>query len=328
MPKVYQFTKKDKSGNIKNAGRMEIKNQANNSADLYFYGDIVSTAYNPDDWWSCGDPEDKAPQDVADFLSELDGMTDINIHVNSGGGDVFAGLAIYNILKSNKANKTVYVDGLAASIASVIALAGDTVIIPSTAQLMVHNPWTFMFGGYNAAELLQTADMLDQVKQPILNVYAENLKDGVDIDTIQELMDNETWLTGEEAEQYFNIQVEETETVAACANSEFFSKYKHTPKALIQTKKSKIKPKANNTVVPLKVNNKVNPVIIKNEGRTLSSENEQRIRDAQALLDEVLEQIDGTSNGDENDIGNGSENQEDQQKIEQLKAKLALGSLI
>src|ERR1700693_4637552 len=101
MPKIYEFKNKDKSGNIRSVGKMEIKNLTISSADLYFYGDIVSIAYNPEDFWNCGNPEDMAPQNVADFLNELSGMTDVNIHINSGGGDVFAGIAIYNILKNN-----------------------------------------------------------------------------------------------------------------------------------------------------------------------------------------------------------------------------------
>lgn len=296
MPKIYQFTKKDKVGNIKNAGKMEIKNKTNNSADLFFYGDIVSTSYNPDDWWSSGDPEDRAPQDVANFLNELDGMTDINIHVNSGGGDVFAGLAIYNILKSNGANKTVYVDGLAASIASVIALAGDTVIIPKTAQFMVHNPWTFMFGGYNAADLLKVADMLDNIKQPILNVYSEHLKDGIDIETIQQMMDEEKWLTGDQAADYFNIQVEENIEAAACANSEFFSKYKHTPKNLIEGNKVQENPQNNN-----------------NEILTVLKSIENR-----------LDKLENTNPNNSKNESNGKSNEAKKQKIVNLKAKLAL----
>lgn len=300
MPKIYQFTKKDKVGNIKNAGKMEIKNKTNNSADLFFYGDIVSTSYNPDDWWSSGDPEDRAPQDVADFLNELDGMTDINIHVNSGGGDVFAGLAIYNILKNNGANKTVYVDGLAASIASVIALAGDTVIIPKTAQFMVHNPWTFMFGGYNAADLLKVADMLDNIKQPILNVYSEHLKDGVDIETIQQMMDEEKWLTGDQAAEYFNIQVDENIEAAACANSEFFSKYKHTPKSLIKGSKSQENPQNSN-----------------NEILTVLKSIENRLG--------KLENADSNSqNNGDNSENSEEEKQRNAELKEKLKAKLAL----
>lgn len=237
MEKVLEFKSKDATGKEKVNGKMEIKNQTSTAADLYFYGDIVSTSYDPDDWWSSGSPEDKAPQDVAYFLNELDGMTDINMHINSGGGDVFAGVAIYNILKSNPANKTTYVDGVAASAASLIALAGNKIIIPASAQLMIHNPWTYASG--NANELRKVADMLDQVAKSLVNIYMENAKEGINEDDIKQMMDEAKWFTGEEASEVFNIEVDDSAPVAACI-SDFFNKYKNTPKNLLS-----IKPKNN-----------------------------------------------------------------------------------
>ena len=239
MPKVYQFTKKDKAGKTKNVGKMEIKNEAEQNAELFIYGDIVGSTW--DKWQN----EDTCPQDVQDFLKQLDGQQNIDIYINSGGGDVYGGLAIYNMLKRNSANKTVHVDGLAASAASVIALAGDTVIIPNTAQFMIHNPWVFLFGGYNIDDCQKLVSDLQNCGQTILNVYAENLKEGVDINTVKQMMDDETWMTGEEAAQYFNIQVEETEITAACANSEFFSKYKHLPQNLIKQEPKEPEPPKN-----------------------------------------------------------------------------------
>jgi len=237
MPNIYQFKKKDKAGNIKNVGTMEIKNKTKSSADINFYGDIVNSAYNPEDWWGCGSPEDKAPQDVADFLNELDGMTDVNIHVNSGGGDVFAGIAIYNILKNNPANKTTYVEGLAASAASLIALAGDTVIIPSSAQLMIHNVLTGVWG--NANDLRKTADMLDQIGLSVINIYMENAVKGVTSEQIKQMMDDESWMTGEQASEYFNVQVEESAPVAACVSSDYFNSYKHIPDSIVKKEPEK-----------------------------------------------------------------------------------------
>jgi ATP-dependent protease ClpP protease subunit len=288
MPKIYQFTKKDKTGNVIHGGRMEIKSQTCDSADLYFYGDIVSIAYNPDDWWSWGNPEDKAPQDVANFLNELNGMTDINIHVNSGGGDVFAGVAIYNLLKNNSANKTTYVEGLAASAASIIALAGDTVIIPSSAQLMIHNPWTMAMGDAN--DFRKTADMLDQVALSLINIYIDNANEGVTQEQIKEMMDNETWMTGEQAAEYFNIQLEKSEPVAAYVNSEFFSNYKHLPKNLA-----------------------------KKEARNL--ENFQNNNDE---IIKTLKSIENRLDKLENPPKNRPKTTENNNEIEKLKAKLAL----
>lgn len=150
---------------------LKIKNQSEQSADVYFYGDIVSSE------WGKWEDTDTCPEDVRDFLTQVEGVKNLNIYVNSGGGSVFAGLAIYNMLKRNSAFKTVHVDGLAGSIASVIAMAGDKIVIPSNAFLMIHKPWSGIVG--NSDDMRKTADDLEQIEQGILNVYAENLKEGL-----------------------------------------------------------------------------------------------------------------------------------------------------
>ena len=112
-------------------------------------------------------------------------------------------------------------DGVAASIASVIALAGDRVVVPSNAFLMIHKPWTYAAG--NAIDFRKAED-LDNIESGIMNVYKENLKEGIEIEEIQQLVDAETWLSGEEAEKYFNIEVVEAKEVATCS-SDYFDKY-------------------------------------------------------------------------------------------------------
>nr|WP_186323931.1 head maturation protease, ClpP-related [Bacillus thuringiensis] len=212
-----------------------VKNQTDSSADLYIYGDIINnTAWKWDD-------SDVMPDDVKNMLGQLDDKSNLNIYVNSGGGSVFAGLAIYNMLKRNQAQKTVYVDGVAASIASVIALAGDRVVIPSNAFLMIHKPWTISAG--NANDFRKMAEDLDHIESGILNVYKENLKDGIGIEEIQQLVDAETWLSGEEAEKYFHIEVVEAKEVAACS-SDYFDKYQKTPSKVVA--KAPSIPKKNN----------------------------------------------------------------------------------
>lgn len=202
---------------------LEVKNQTSTSADLYFYGDIVSS------WWGAWDDTDQYPEKVKNFLDEVKDK-ELNIYVNSGGGSVFAGMAIYNMLKRHQGHKTVYVDGLAGSIASVIALAGDKVIIPSNAYMMIHKPWTFTYG--NAKELRDQADVLDTIEVGIMNVYQENLKDGVDIETIKELVNNETWLTGDEASNYFSIDVSNSVDAVACV-SDYYLNCNKIPKNII-----------------------------------------------------------------------------------------------
>lgn len=133
----FDFTKKNKrSGKVENVGYLDLEQDEEQSrCSLYFYGDIVSAT-----WESMWFEEDRCPQDIADFLNQLDGYEDIDIYFNSGGGDVFAGLAIYNQLKRYSGHKVGYVDGMAASIASVIMFACDELHFATGAQAMIHKP--------------------------------------------------------------------------------------------------------------------------------------------------------------------------------------------
>lgn len=189
---------------------LEIKNMTDVSADLYFYGDIVS------DWWGAWQNEDQYPDAIKNFLSQAEGK-DLNVYVNSGGGSVFAGMAIYNMIKRHgEKNKVkVYVDGLAGSIASVIAFAGtEPPEIPSNAFLMIHKPWGAISG--NADEMRKMADDLDKIQTGIMNVYEDHLAEGVTIDQVETLVNAETWLDGKEAAKYFNIaQTDAADYVAA-----------------------------------------------------------------------------------------------------------------
>lgn len=185
----------------------EFRNATESAVDLYFYGDIVS------DWWGAWQEEDQYPEAIKNFLTAANGR-DLNIYINSGGGSVFAGIAIYNMLKRYQGKKTVHVDALAGSIASVIAFAdSDMPTIPSNAYLMIHKPWAGCEG--NATELRKVAETLDAVESGILSIYAEHLAEGVDIGTVKELMEAETWMNGIQAAEYFRVKVGEENTVAA-----------------------------------------------------------------------------------------------------------------
>ena len=191
----------------------EVKNETEQSADLYFFGDIVS------DYLGAWQDEDQYPDNIKNFLAEQEGK-DINIYINSGGGSVFAGLAIYNMLqrKAAKNKVQVYVDGLAGSIASIIAFAGsEPPKIPSNAYLMIHNPWTCGIG--NAGELRKMADDLDAIRVGMVNIYKQHLADGVAIEEVEELMDAETWLNGTEAAKYFNVDVSDAVEYAAATGA-------------------------------------------------------------------------------------------------------------
>lgn len=224
--KELKFYNKDCDGNTKVCGSMTIKNQTDSSADLFFYGDIVSETWQSE-WYE----DDMAPGDVKKFLDQLDGTENINIHINSGGGSVFGGIAIYNMLRRNNAHKTVYVDGLAASIASVIMMAGDEIVMPKNATVMIHKPSaSYFFTTKNADDLRKDAESLDTCQEAIMQTYMTKAK--VDKEEIEQKVNDETWLTGEEAAELFDIKVEEANDAVACAGSSMFFCYKNVPTSL------------------------------------------------------------------------------------------------
>lgn len=192
---------------------LEVKNSTETSADLYFYGDIVSS------WWGAWDDMDQYPESVKNFLKGVEGKS-LNIHINSGGGSVFGGITIYNMLKNHNGFKTVYIDGIAASIASVIALAGDKVIMRTGSSMMIHKPLFSLWGMYNATDFRKMADELDVIQNCIMQIYKENIKNEADLNKIEEMVNSETWLDSDEASKYFNIQVETSLEAVACS-SEF-----------------------------------------------------------------------------------------------------------
>lgn len=132
-----------------------------------------------------------------EFITDLNKITadQINLRIHSVGGEVFDALAIYNSLKRIDKRVDVYIDGLAASAASFIALAGDKIYMAENAYFMIHNAMTIAMG--NSKDLRETADFLDNVSGTIRNIYAT--KTSLPEDQISTLMDEETWFTGKEA---------------------------------------------------------------------------------------------------------------------------------
>lgn len=197
----------------------EFKNLTNNEADLYLYIEVAS--------WGAG----FAAHSAQSFKQELDDLGEINtlnIYINSPGGDVFEGNTIMNMLKRHKATKNVYIDGLAASIASVIAMAGDKIIMPSNSMMMIHNAWTYAAG--NSHELRKLADDLDKVNASIRQTYLDKAGDKLDEATITALMDAETWLTAQECYNYGLCDVVGEETsIAAKFDLNTLNKYKNIP---------------------------------------------------------------------------------------------------
>ncbi len=132
--------------------------------------------------------DDVTPQMFKDDLDS--GTGDITVWINSPGGDVIAAAQIYNMLIDYKGKVTVKIDGIAASAASVIAMAGDTVLMSPVSIIMIHNPATMAFG--DREELSKAMDMLDSVKESIMNAYV--VKTGLSRNKLSHLMDAETWM--------------------------------------------------------------------------------------------------------------------------------------
>ena len=160
------------------------------TADLQLFGTISSE----EDWWS----EDCVT--YRNFIDELNALGDkknINVLIQSGGGDVYAANAIYNALVENKAKITGTIMGLCASAATIILMACDTRRIAKNAILMVHNPKVTLWGAYESEDLLKLAEITNQVKESIMSVYRDRV--GKSDEEIEQLMNNETWYVGQEA---------------------------------------------------------------------------------------------------------------------------------
>lgn len=160
----------------------------------------------------------------------------MSIYINSSGGNVFAGLAIYHMLKRHEGKKIVYVDGIAASIASIIAMAGDEIHIPKNAYLMIHRSWICTVGNKN--DLTETIAMLEKTDLNMADIYKSKALEDITEEKILELMDKETWLTGSEAKNYFNIITEEESGVAACLDGISKNKLPESLKAKIDKTKN------------------------------------------------------------------------------------------
>lgn len=173
------------------------------SADIYIYDPIGG------DFWSEGVTAKQFTKD----LNALSNVKTINLHINSPGGSVFEALAIYNALKEHPANVITNIDGLAASAATFIALAGDTVVMAENAMFMIHNPWSMMAG--DAEDLRKEADVLDKLRESMASIYMGRFS-GTEEELIAAL-DAETWYSAEEAMNAGFIDVIKNESKAAAS---------------------------------------------------------------------------------------------------------------
>ena len=202
-----------------------IVNKADKS-EIWIYEQIG------EDFWSGGGITAKSFQkELATIKS-----SQIDLHINSPGGEIFDGITIYNLIKQHPANVTTYIDGLAASIASVIAMAGNEIYMAENALMMIHNPWGFAMG--DSDEMRKTADLLDKIKESLIVAY--NSKSGMKDEEIQSLMAEETWMSAQEAMDYgFVDEITESMDLAACAKFVPLmqkAKFKHIPEEIKEHK--------------------------------------------------------------------------------------------
>lgn len=177
----------------------ELKQAAQEETlELYIYGDVEGDYF---DLWSGKLIESETSANH--FREELEKYPDtkqINVYINSYGGSVFEGTAIYSQLKRHPAQKTVYVDGFACSIASVIAMVGDKVIMPKNTMMMIHNMMACVCG--NAAELRKAAKDLDTIMEGNRQAYLEKSNGKITEEKLIELLEAETWLTAQQCIEY------------------------------------------------------------------------------------------------------------------------------
>ncbi|MCL2201592.1 MAG: Clp protease ClpP, partial [Oscillospiraceae bacterium] len=162
----------------------------NNEATLYIYGDIMQYDL---EWWNW--PDDVIPHRFRQELDALGDVSRIHVRINSNGGSVFGAYSIMNLLKSHKAEIITYNDGIAASAATLIAMAGDRVVTALGAAWMIHLPATEARG--NVKVFQKAIEILTTIKDTMLDVY--HAKTGIDKAELENMLNEDTWLTGTEA---------------------------------------------------------------------------------------------------------------------------------
>ena len=193
---------------------MDIKCQ-NKAAEILLYDDIGESLFGG-----------ISAKTFAEEIKKLGKLNSINVRINSYGGQVHDGIAMYNTLKKNGARITVDIDGIAASIASVIAMAGEEINMAENGFLMIHDPWSLAMG--SAEDFRAEADMLDKVRSNILDTYMK--KASVERDELSRLMSEETWFTAAEAKEVGLItNLTDEVKLAACANKEIVKHLHHLP---------------------------------------------------------------------------------------------------
>lgn len=202
------------------ARKFEVVAKADSSeVDIFLYDHIVSSEEEAE-WWG-----GVAPESFVKAVYAVDPSHTINLRVNSPGGSVFAARAMEQALRAHKGKVVVHIDGLAASAATFVSMAGDEIVMSKGAMFMIHKAWTGMWG--NAEDLRKEADLLDKIDGTLAETYAE--KTGKDVAAISEWMAAETWFTAQEAlDAGFATSIAEAEAKALAWD---LSAYSNAPKA-------------------------------------------------------------------------------------------------
>lgn len=185
---------------------LTIKNKAD-VAEIYLSGDIVDDVDGGFlfDWRDGDTTGYEYPKKLRDQLDAIGAETPLEVHINSLGGYVFAGVAMANFISNHKGKTTCVVDGIAASIASQIFFSADVCKIPSNCYLMLHKPFSELSG--NAEELRKAAEVLDTLQAGLETTYQRKALAGVTAADIHKMVEAETWMTGEEAAKTFNVKL-------------------------------------------------------------------------------------------------------------------------
>lgn len=162
--------------------------------DIYLYGNIEGDSYG---WWGEKITSTTSCEYVRKAIARAENPDEINVFINSFGGSVKEGTAIYNQLKRNKAYVTAYVDGFAYSVASIIAMAADKIIMPSNTSMFLHNAMWGVYG--NSNDLRKSADDLDVLNEASHNSYLVKAGDKLTKERLTQLCDEETFLSAEQA---------------------------------------------------------------------------------------------------------------------------------
>lgn len=257
--------------------------QKEDKAVLNIFGDITSFP------WLEGDFSNVM---LSKKLEEMKDVSVIDVYINSYGGEVAEGLAIYNALKRHSAKIITHIDGFACSIASVIFMAGDERIMPNTSCLMIHNPWIAIAG--NANELRKQADDLDTIAECSISAYMEHVN--ISENELKEMLDNESWISSKDAVKLgFATSIEDEDDSNKSS----------------QSVKSKV------------VNILLNSNIKQEECNLVQLDQEKESEEELSTDKEVIDEIQEDNEQTDTDVGEQQEEQKEEKEVESPQEKVA-----